>query len=95
VPAADVLDAYQTGIHGGYVASWGGRVQNRGAYGHELDARATWTFSLPGACALRAGGEGGVLLPGAAFAGVPGVRPDDGSGARPAWVARGIASLVW
>jgi hypothetical protein len=93
-PAADVLDAYQTGIRGGFPASYGGRVQNRGAYGHEVDARATWEFSLPSAVRLRAGGEGGVLLPGEAFAGVPGLRPDGGS-RRVVWLARAMLSLNW
>ncbi|MCS6898326.1 MAG: hypothetical protein RMJ98_05495 [Myxococcales bacterium] len=93
-PAADVLDAYQTGIRGGFPASYGGQVQNRGAYGHEVDARATWEFVLPSAVRLRVGSEGGVLLPGAAFAGVPGLRTE-GGGRRTVWLSRATLSLYW
>lgn len=94
VPAADIVDAYQTGIRGGYAASYGGKVQSRGAYGHEIDARATWELSLPGALRLRAGGEGGVLIPGAAFDGVAGVRPDGGR-KQAVWLGRAMLSLFW
>ena len=93
-PAADLLDAYQTGIRGGFPASYGGRVQSRGAYGHEVDARATWDVALPSRMKLRAGGEGGVLLPGAAFDGVAGLRPDGGA-RRAVWLGRALLSLLW
>jgi hypothetical protein len=73
-PAADLIDAYQTGIHGGFPTSAGGKVQWRGAYGQEVDARASWTFALPPPLELLAGLEGGVFFPGAAFDGVPGLK---------------------
>jgi hypothetical protein len=93
-PAADIIDAYQSALRGGYATSYGGRVQSRGAYGHELDARATWELELPAMLRLRVGAEGGVLFPGDAFAGVLGLRPDDGD-PRPVWLGRAMLSLFW
>lgn len=86
-PAADLLDAYQTGIHGGYPTSYGGKVQFRGAYGHEVDVRASWDFSLPSELRLRLGVEGGVFLPGAAFEGVPGMKT--------LWLGKALLSFHW
>ncbi|MCC6215723.1 MAG: hypothetical protein IT376_12735 [Polyangiaceae bacterium] len=93
-PAADVLDAYQTGINAGFVTSYGGRTQNRKAYGHEVDARATWDLALPGALVVRAGAEGGVLLPGGAFDGVAALERD-GGGKKPVWLGRALLSVLW
>ncbi len=94
VPAADLMDAYQTAIQGGYPTSYGGRVQSRGAYGHELDTRATWRFDLPGGLALDVGPEGGVLFPGGAFDGVAGLRRL-GAQTRAIWLGRARLSLMW
>lgn len=93
-PAADVIDPYQTAVHGGYATSPGGKVGNRGAYGHELDARAAFSFALPAHAVLRLASEGGVLLPGAAFDGVSSLRTVGGS-ARPVWLGRAVLSLFW
>jgi len=68
-PAGALADPYQTALNGGFATSAGGRVHSRGAYGHEVDARATWDVDLGGPTRLRVGAEGGVFLPGAAFEG--------------------------
>lgn len=90
IPAADLVDAYQTGVRGGFPTSAGGVTQSRAAYGHEVDARATYDVPLPRGF-LRVGAEVGVLFPGGAFAFVPGLVPT--TGARPITVARGLLSL--
>lgn len=94
IPAADLLDAYETGINAGFVTSWGGRTQSRRPYGHELDARATWDLELPGHLRVRAGGEGGVLLPGGAFDGVSSLERS-GGGKKPVWLGRALLSVLW
>jgi hypothetical protein len=94
VPAADLVDPYETALHGGFATSAGGRMRWRGAYGHELDARAAYDVHLPRALVLRTGLEGGVLVPGAAFDGVPGIHPDGGP-ARALWLGRVLLSLLW
>lgn len=90
IPAADLVDAYQTGVRGGFPTSAGGVTQSRAAYGHELDARAAYDVPLPRGF-VRVGAEVGVLFPGGAFAFVPGLLPT--SGARPITVARALLSL--
>ncbi len=87
VAASDVMDAYQTGVHGGFATTPGGQVRGGRVYGHEFDARAAWTQPLPGKLAVRVGAEGGVFLPGAAFDGVL----DLGT----PWLARGFLALGW
>lgn len=97
VPAADVADAYQTGVNGGFATSYGGQPRERGAYGHEVDMRFTWDFGVGSKGVLRAGAEGGVLIPGPAFDGVSTLRPRtvDGTDTTVVWLARGMASLRW
>lgn len=94
VPAADVIDPYQTAINGGYPTSYGGKVQKRGSYGHELDGRATWDFALPEATLARVGVEGGVLFPGSTFDDVANLRPISG-GSDEIWLGRLLLSFLW
>lgn len=94
VPAADILDVYQTAMQGGFTTGYGGRVHDRSPYGHELDARATYDIAVPRDLELRVGADAGVLFPGAAFAGVDRIRPTGGD-ARALWLARVIATLFW
>lgn len=92
--AADVIDPYQTAINGGFPTNAGGIVGRRGVYGNEFDVRATWDHPMPRRALLRAGVEGGVLLPGSAFDDVPGLRPEDG-GMDEIWLGRLMLSLLW
>ncbi len=87
VAASDVMDPYQTGVHGGFATTPGGQVRGGRVYGHEFDARAAWTQPLPGQFTVRVGAEGGVFLPGAAFDGML----DLGT----PWLARGFLALGW
>ena len=85
--ASPVMDPYQTGLHGGYPTNAGAKVQQAGLYGHEVDAKITWDIDLPAKSVLRLGGEGGVLVPGEALAGVPALGSP--------WLARGLVSVHW
>jgi hypothetical protein len=87
VAAADVTDAYQSALSGGYSTTPGGRVQGGRAYGHEVDARVAVRLPLLAATSLLVGAEGGVLIPGSAFDGVTGLGTP--------WLARGLASFRW
>ncbi|MDP3500396.1 MAG: hypothetical protein Q8S33_08690 [Myxococcales bacterium] len=87
VAASDVADAWQTAINGGFSTTPGGRVFGGRVYGHELDARVSWTPTLPGAVRLLLGAEGGLLVPGSAFDGVQNLGTP--------WLVRGMASVRW
>lgn len=87
VAAADVADPYQTAIRGGFATTPGGTVQGGRTYGHEVDARVSWDVALPQQVTLRVGAEGGVLVPGAALAGVVGLDTP--------WLARGLLTVLW
>jgi hypothetical protein len=87
VAAADVADAWQSAINGGFSATPGGRVQGGRVFGHEFDARVSAHLPLPGGVRVLAGVEGGVLLPGSAFDGVQGLGTP--------WLARALLSVRW
>ncbi|MDX2014095.1 MAG: hypothetical protein SFW67_28110, partial [Myxococcaceae bacterium] len=87
VAAADVADAYQSALNGGYSTTTGGRVQGGRVYGHEVDGRVAVRVPLPADISLLFGAEGGVLIPGSAFDGVVGLGTP--------WLARGLASFRW
>jgi hypothetical protein len=94
VPVADVIDVYQTALQGGFPAGFGGRLYDRGSYGHEVDAQTTYELVLDRGLRARLGVEAGVLLPGTAFDGVARIRPAGGD-PRALWIGRALASLVW
>ena len=64
------FDPYHTGLNGGYAAGYDGRAAAATLFGHEFDAAVGFTLPLPAGLSVRAGVEGGILLPGAALAGV-------------------------
>lgn len=72
--AGDFVDAYQTGVNGGYNATPGGISGGDHLLGHEVDLGAHTTVGLPAATAVLVGVEGATFLPAAAFDGVGGAR---------------------
>lgn len=62
------VDLYATAKNGGYALGYGGSAGRN--YGHELNASLRDTWGLPGDCELEVGIEGGVFLPGDAFANI-------------------------
>jgi hypothetical protein len=68
--AADFVDPYTTAVRGGYNTNYAGALPGSPLLGHEVDLALRWRLPMPGATALRLGADGGVLLPGAALAGL-------------------------
>jgi hypothetical protein len=87
--AGDFVDAYQTGVHGGYNHTPGGVPLGSHALGHEVDLGLRYTIRVPGATAVHLGAEGAAFVPGAAFDGVGGDR------LATQFLGRGRVSFTW
>ena len=66
--AGDAVDPFLTGLAGGYPVGWGGGDATRHHLGDELDASARVHLKATGNLAIDLGAEGGIFLPGGAFA---------------------------